>query len=90
MPFSRATTTLSEMAPRTDAPQDPLEWPERWPVLGPLAGIGIALSGTGVAIREGDWFAATIFLTFAAVLGGVAVRNRRVVEGPRWPGTPGG
>ena len=53
--------------------------PERWPVLGPLTGAGLAFCWTAAGVTERDWGAVTVFLVPAAVLGAVAYRNWRVV-----------
>ena len=67
------------MVRRNGTPGDTLVWPERWPVLGPLAGTALALCGTAAGVIEGDWVAATVFFVPAAVLGAVAYRNWKVV-----------
>jgi hypothetical protein len=54
-----------------------LEWPERFPVVGPLVGVGVALSGTITAATEGDGVAATVFGVLAVLFGAVAWRNAR-------------
>jgi hypothetical protein len=63
---------------RRETPGEHLEWPERWPVLAPLAGVATALGGAAVAVTEGDWVATTVFLVPAAVLAVVARRNAEV------------
>lgn len=58
--------------------EDPRSLPERWPVLGPFAGMGVGSFGTAFAIVEGDWVAAVVFAIPAALLGSVALRNARL------------
>ena len=54
-----------------------LAWPERCPVVGPLAGAALALCGVVVSVIEGDWIAATVFVIPAGILVAVAGRNRK-------------
>jgi hypothetical protein len=65
-----------------------LAWPERWPVLGPVAGFAVATSFTIVAVAEADWVATTVFAAVAALLGAVALRNERVTRGDGPPRRP--
>ena len=58
------------------------EWPERFPVLSPLVGVGVTLTATTVAAVEGDGIAATVFGALAGVLGAVAWRNSRISGQP--------
>ena len=58
-------------------PDGYLPWPERCPVLGPLAGTALALSGTIAGVIEGDWMAATVFVIPVVILAVVAERNRK-------------
>jgi hypothetical protein len=64
---------MSDAATRADR----LEWPERFPVIGPLVGVGVALSGTVTASTEGDGVAATVFGLLVVLFGAVAWRNAR-------------
>jgi hypothetical protein len=66
-----------DMARRSRCPSEVPAWPERWPVLAPAAGSGLAVGGVVLAITEGDWNAAIVFLVPAATLGVVARRNHR-------------
>jgi hypothetical protein len=74
------------VARRDDRSNDSCAWPERWPVLGPLAGAALGLCGAGTAIVEGDWIATMVFTVPEAVLGAVARRNRKVARVERHPG----
>lgn len=58
-------------------------WPERWPVLGPVAGFAVAMWFAIVAVADADWVATTVFASLATVLGVVALRNERVTRGDR-------
>jgi hypothetical protein len=53
-------------------------WPERWPVAGPLIGVGCSLGAAAViGVVDGDWMDATLLAALAAVFGAVAARNAR-------------
>jgi hypothetical protein len=55
-----------------------LAWPERWPVVAPLIGVGFTLSAAAVVGgADGDWMDATLLAALAAVFGAIAARNSR-------------
>ena len=73
------------MVPAHESGDANLAWPERWPVLGPVAGFAVATSFASIAVAEADWVATTVFATIAALLGAVALRNERVTRADRPP-----
>jgi hypothetical protein len=86
------TRTVTRAATPDQTPGwDKPEWPERFPVVGPAAGVVVALSETVVAAVEGDGVAATVFGVLVVLLGAVAWRNSRADEpGPAARGEPAG
>jgi hypothetical protein len=52
-----------------------LAWPERWPVAGPIVGVGFTLTIAVVGGVDGDWVESTAYAVLAAVFGVVAARN---------------
>jgi hypothetical protein len=68
------------MTRRTRTATHDLPFTERWPVVAPLAGVGVAFGGIVVAISEGDWIAASVFAIPTVLLGSVAQGNAQFLR----------
>ncbi len=68
---------MSPSAPITDRS---MEWPERWPVVGPAVGALLASIGTAIALAEGDGIAGTVFVAFGLTMVLIGARNHRAIS----------